>query len=917
MKKSYLSAQIRLMSINTYDLMTDEEWAKYKEIIDVINQMNRAEDDVKEELGAKRKELSNELAELIKRHDNSPRCVRLENITNPIRDLPQGVSWYDLKQTRQISEFVSDGSRAMGLEDRSITFDKIIVKWKNLDILEQIVMNGFDMMVATSDGEIVKKHYIITTASAGQLRTDKVQALSTEGVQMITPLECGITDEVINKKGGINQNKFLAYSALPFSATDPWPDFNIDEVIVIDDFEANVTGRMLYITNEYEHVKGINTVPIKHTDGSGMMLPNSRFTNVMIRGPYIKGLLTTFDYIKFCKVHGVPPVIKDVWGQEHDLIKENIKIILCKSQLKLWNYYESWDHYKTEFKRNNCHMNLTNYEEAYAKDVPLNYQFLQTLIDMTDEEIDRLIKPTYDYINAIARSKRMMLRTLGADENTSPGYQKALALYPELLHEAYSRESLRSIKRRLVLDARSGKLVCRNKRLYVIPDMYAACQYWFLGIKEPEGLVKPDEVVCREFFKASLVDILRSPSLYFEHNIRKVCRDPAVYEWFPTNAIVTGCKDLISRVLQFDVDGDQLNVTDDETVISVAQRMIEKYDIVPLYYNSFKAAPEMMSRTTMFNGLKRAHDYSGIGEISNMLTRLWNKDHPDFESAADITLYNNQVIDGAKTAKIIPFENFPKVAERIQKAAGSSRSRMPFFFQFTKNGRKQTDKPKQYQKPNNSVMNRICARFMKMPNINMNLAGVAPFNWQMMVEQDVKDYNITAIKIFCDMDIGASARTAADKMRSIESKVELLDYDLIAENIVHELEANNITIEDAYPSIVKYLFTGNNATKIAHKQMFWRVFGDHACKVLARNLATCHVCPNCKTRIPTWVTDHACTSLQKGFLKCIDCGQVVERRGPRQCRCIECEAENRRIYLNRVHNARNKARRQQGGMQSA
>ena len=60
------------MSINTYDLMTDEEWAKYKEIIDVINQMNRAEDDVKEELGAKRKELSNELAELIKRHDNSP-----------------------------------------------------------------------------------------------------------------------------------------------------------------------------------------------------------------------------------------------------------------------------------------------------------------------------------------------------------------------------------------------------------------------------------------------------------------------------------------------------------------------------------------------------------------------------------------------------------------------------------------------------------------------------------------------------------------------------------------------------------------------------------------------------------------------------------------------------------------------------
>ena len=647
MNKSYLSEQIRLMSITTYDLMTDMEWKKYQEIIATINEMNQSKDkDQTKILGEKRKLLSAQLADLIKQHGPTPRVVRMDNVTSPMREVKDGITWWDLKNTKQISEFVSDGSRCMGLQDRSITFDKVIVKWKNPDILEQLVLYGFDMPILQNDGVVTMKHYTITTASAGQLRTDKVQALSDDGQRMTAHLECGISNELINAKGGINQNKFLAYSALPFSATDPWPDFNIDEAIVIDDFEADVTGRMLYITNEYEHIKGINTVPIKHTDGSGMYLPNSFFfgvKNVMVRGPWIKGLLTPFDFIEFCRVHGVKPELKDVWGKVHDLVAENIKVVFCASQLKLWSYYDSWDHYKAEFKKNGCHMNVTNYEEPYSKDVPMNYQFLQTLVDMTDEEIDALVQPSHDRITNLARDKDTMLRTLGADENSPQAYHRALALYPELLHEAYSRETLRAIKRRMVLDARSGKLQCRNKRLFVIPDMYAACQHWFLGIEEPDGLVKPDEVLCKDFIKDEVVDVLRSPSLYFEHNIRKVSKDPEAYKWFPSRAIVTSCKDLISRVLQFDVDGDQLNVTNNPTIISVAKRMIEKYDIVPLYYNSFKAAPEMMSRETMFNGLKRAHDYSGIGEISNMLTRLWSKENPDFDSAADITFYNNQV----------------------------------------------------------------------------------------------------------------------------------------------------------------------------------------------------------------------------------------------------------------------------------
>ena len=88
-------------------------------------------------------------------------------------------------------------------------------------------------------------------------------------------LNCGLTDADINAKGGINQNKVLAYRALPCSATDPWTDFDIDRTIVIPDFEGDVTSVFYYIDKQYNMIEQEMTVKIKHTDGAGMMLPEA------------------------------------------------------------------------------------------------------------------------------------------------------------------------------------------------------------------------------------------------------------------------------------------------------------------------------------------------------------------------------------------------------------------------------------------------------------------------------------------------------------------------------------------------------------------------------------------------------------------------------------------------------------------
>lgn len=105
------------------------------------------------------------------------------------------------------------------------------------------------------------------------------------------------------------------------------------------------------------------------------------------------------------------------------------------------------------------------------------------------------------------------------------------------------------------------------------------------------------------------------------------------------------------------------------------------------------------------------------------------------------------------------------------------------------------------------------------------------------------------------------------------------------------------SLEEAYPHIVRHLFTGENAAKSSHKQMFWRVFGEIAVNILAQNLANNAVCLNCNQRIPLWSKEHLCPKQDKGLVMCVDCGIVVNRSNSKQCRCETCQAEYRKNYM--------------------
>lgn len=461
-----------------------------------------------------------------------------------------------------ICVFESALNRYIGLKKDEFTESLMVVQVYFFDVFKDIEKYGF-----LYKGE----KYRYFTSSAGQIRTKKAVFIK-ESVwnRLEKTLMCGLTIDAINAKGGNNINKYLAYLALSNSATDLWEDFNIDECIVIDDFETNVPGLFDLIDDTDYSINRIeNVVPITHTDGAGMMLPEVSKKNFMVRLPWIKGLLGVFPFDEFIKEHeGASPLITDIYGKTWNIFEDNIKIIFTKSQFKLWKYYSCWQEYKDFYKKYSCTAGYCNKEEDRIKNSTINYQMLQTFTDFTESEVKQLAAKSVEKIKNLTSSIDTIKEAFGitpyTDEKYMSSLQKSIKIYPNLLNDDYLKQIIRDIKASMVKKYRAGHLEVRGKYTFLLPDFYACCEHWFLGQETPKGLLKDQEVYCRLFPNDEKLDCLRSPHLYKEHAVRKnlackkledsdqLSRQELMKKWFNTDAIYTSSWDLISKILQFD-----------------------------------------------------------------------------------------------------------------------------------------------------------------------------------------------------------------------------------------------------------------------------------------------------------------------------------------------------------------------------
>ena len=739
---------------------------------------------------------------------------------------PRQLNPESLNTKNVISLFESSLTRALKLKTNELTDLIMIVNVYFFQVFKNIVFDGF-----MYNGE----KYIFLTASAGQIRTKRAVFIKESAYAEVKDrLTCGLDFDEINHAGGVNPNKYLAYLALNNSATDVWEDFDIDKAIVVDDFETGVPGLVDYISDiTYEIERKKMGVIIPHMDGCGIMLDEK---TRMVRGPWFKGLLVTFPFDDFIREKcGGEAVVCDIYGNKHHIIAEKVKYIFTKSQFKMAKYYDSWECYKAKFKNFGCEFCYCNLEEDYIPKARINYQMLQTLSDMTDEEIGRITQQTVEEIETIGSDYQTTMRLLGAtDYNTDKSYfQEALTIYPELFKDQYSRDVLKQTKKSLVKQAKAGRLRVNGHYTFLSPDLYAFCEWLFLGEQNPKGLLEDGQVYCRDYRDGDELACLRSPHLYREWPIRNNVRNEELDKWFGmTKCVYTSCHDTISRILQFDVDGDKTLVIKDRVLTKIAKRNMQ--NIVPLYYEMKKAKGGELSNQALYNGMTKAFTMGNIGPYSNNITKIWNNGHvsqQEIDVIRWLCMENNFVIDGAKT---LYTPTRPKKVDKIIKSY--TKAKVPYFFQFAK------DKlPTQVEQPNHSTMNRLS---LAIPEQKIKYCKtINKFDYRMLMNQiigfDIQENSkiIECYKYY---------NTHQNHLFKVEdenhsNQEDLFMYQYIRDKILEETGAE---LSYVVNTLVAYLYT---VQKTGTKKMLWACFGDVIVANLKANVSG-KVCPICGRR---------------------------------------------------------------------
>lgn len=741
-----------------------------------------------------------------------------------------------IKDKNVITLFDSTLTRALGAKPKELTDDIMVLNVFFFQVLKSLMLDGYIYN---------NEKYIFLTASAGQIRTKRAVFIKESAFKRIEQtLMCGLTVDEINEHGGINSNKYLAYLALCNSATDVWQDFDIDKSIVVEDFETDVDGEVDFIDEkDYSITRKMTKTTIPHMDGCGIMLDE---TTRMVRLPWVKGLLVTFPFDKFIEENG-NSIVTDIYGVEHDVIAEGIKYIFTKSQFKLWKYYPSWECYKARFKACNCEAAYCNLEDAYIPKAKINYQMLQTLSDMRDDEIEKITRRTVDEINNVGSDYRTTMKLLGATAyNKTPNYfQQGLMLYPELFRDAYHKEILKQTKKSLVKQARGGRLAVNGRYQFLAPDLYAFCQWLFNGDINPSGLLADGEVYSKLNRDNAELACLRSPHLYREWAIRTNRRNAELDKWFGmTKCVYTSCHDLISRYLMFDVDGDKALVVQDRTLTACAKRNMQ--DIRPLAYELRKAKGELLTSENLYDGIIHAYVGGNIGLVSNSITKVWNSGSIGDEQINVVKwlcLYNNAVIDYAKTLWL---PTPPKEIDEIIKSY--TRANVPHFFIYSKD-----KEDERVEAINESTMNRISVS-IPSPRVKYN-KSIKKFDYQMLMNHDA-DFTIRRNPIIEAYDYWQKnwMKLANDEEIHTDQD-DLWAFKQVRERLLalgeHDYVVN---------TLIAYSYTKKiNSTK----KMLWACFGKEIVDNLKKNTADLgNICPICGKRFVPQQSNHVCCSAE-------------------------------------------------------
>lgn len=550
---------------------------------------------------------------------------------------------------------------------------------------------------------ILKKHgfYINGTrfvpflASAGMIRRNTAMFINNNIKHPFMDLLENSRDE----KVPMTAAKYGAYFSLYSSSTLPvsFPSF-----AVVPDKEIEAMRRVSLI--EYQGTGVDDKVteadyPLKTNawDGQGLISPrlaeqwskelemDYTFSCAIIRAPFIKGLVVTFDTNAFATKIAKKYTFVDLYGEEQDIRK--VDLIISESMFKLpSNSYKNTKDFVEKCHANHLGFGISKVnskkEKSYSR---TSYQFLQVL-DLDEMDIANLCEPTLSWFRNIGgnSAEDMLLYAMGEssmepkDFNRLDATIKALLINPELANDRYIQNKfIKTIGKKKKESYMGGIFVNANYQFMVADPFYQACHIF--GLENISPLLKDGEHYSEYWQKQGVVNVsaIRSPIVHHsELNILNLQDREDTKLWFehihsgvifPANGIGMDCA--IHGGADF--DGDLICTINNHTIAK--GRM---YD-VPIVYNSQKLEKTIVdSRNDAELVAVQLNGYnSKVGFATNISSSFYTmleefqRGTPEYDVIANRLkigrAIQGEIIDGVKGLKVPPFREHWTKATKI------------------------------------------------------------------------------------------------------------------------------------------------------------------------------------------------------------------------------------------------------------
>lgn len=487
---------------------------------------------------------------------------------------------------------------------------------------------------------------------------------TTGGVKNSTVQFCSddIYDELVKRmENGWNSDtpivpaKFEAYKSLSCSASTP---LTIKpRILIVRDKSVNIKDNVIRVFDDGDPNGGYDVeynvsyeTERQFADGAGIVTPEfmeriaidlglykyDKCGNKVVdyipsgintRYAYEKGMLFTFDILKFAEEVAGTYMLEDVWGTMRDI--RDYDVILTDNMMKLCAAYDSLEEYIDKCNENGYDFCVTKVApKGLEPKRELNYQYLQSY-NLSDIDIDELIKETVDNINGALGDdiRKAILYTRGIHVterdivNSDPDFMKAIMIDDNAINDPFIKQQIYKMIYKKIDMAKLGRLQIDGNYAIACPDIYAFAQGIF-GL-EITGLLKFGEFYSGHWIKQGVYEVVafRSP-MTSHNNIRKFkyVRNDEIDKWFKylDNVQVMNAWDTCHEALNgLDYDSDALVTTNNPVLLN-------KYRFEQTIVCEQSSAPKVKITESLLRKSNKLGFGNDVGVVTNRATAMYD-----------------------------------------------------------------------------------------------------------------------------------------------------------------------------------------------------------------------------------------------------------------------------------------------------